>query len=505
MEDREGGPTSTTQLYCGNLPYAMNTSMLKRRFEKFGKLCDAFIAHKDGTSRGFGFVTFVNPLNAERACAAMDGEVINMYDEKRKMKVMFARPRPEEKKRAYARESTREPGAQKASLRSKAFRGAPPGRSKAKHPRGRRSKEVKSAPTPPPEKREEPPKTEKAKTPKANDTKVRQHAGEIALRKHFEKLWHGDVLNLEKLSASSKEKLLSHLKSIVDYIVKSRAIRKILLSKNALSDDFIVAICSAITSGVVTHLDLSHNDITAEGARSLARALQSSTCQLIDLNVAFNRITKSGVFHIAGALSFNENLEVLDLECNHLDSDAGAALGAILTNNKSLVTLNLSRSVLDEERGYGPIARGIERNSTLKTLVLKRSALGNKGSACIANAMCKNQSIRRLDLHFNKIGDDLKAFEEMLKENTTLRELILSYNLVGPKGAHSIAAALTSKSFLSHLDVRYNAIMDDGADAIANAAKRKRDLNVKFGVNFISSARMESLITIEGVTVCVEK
>jgi len=100
MEDREGGPTSTTQLYCGNLPYMMNTNMLKRRFEKFGKLCDAFIAHKDGTSRGFGFVTFVNPLNAKRACAAMDGAVINLYDEKRKMKVMFARPRPEEKKKS---------------------------------------------------------------------------------------------------------------------------------------------------------------------------------------------------------------------------------------------------------------------------------------------------------------------------------------------------------------------------------------------------------------------
>ena len=62
-------PTSGSQLYVGNLSYALTDDMLKNAFNSFGKIATVrVIKHfKTGRSRGYGFVTYDCPIAAKSA------------------------------------------------------------------------------------------------------------------------------------------------------------------------------------------------------------------------------------------------------------------------------------------------------------------------------------------------------------------------------------------------------------------------------------------------------
>jgi len=63
------------KLFAGGLSWNTNDEGLRQAFEPFGEITEAkVITDRDtGRSRGFGFITFVNGDDADRAVAEMDG------------------------------------------------------------------------------------------------------------------------------------------------------------------------------------------------------------------------------------------------------------------------------------------------------------------------------------------------------------------------------------------------------------------------------------------------
>jgi len=89
------------KIYVGNLPFSVTLDRLKELFSKYGKIKDAIVmADKfTGRSRGFGFVTFANDSDADKALAEMNNKNV----EGRELKVNEARPleeRPKEEPKA---------------------------------------------------------------------------------------------------------------------------------------------------------------------------------------------------------------------------------------------------------------------------------------------------------------------------------------------------------------------------------------------------------------------
>lgn len=67
-QSRESG---ATDLFVGNLPYAMVEAELEYEFTKFGPVADVFIFRTPaGTSRGLGAVRMANASAAQAALAA---------------------------------------------------------------------------------------------------------------------------------------------------------------------------------------------------------------------------------------------------------------------------------------------------------------------------------------------------------------------------------------------------------------------------------------------------
>jgi RNA recognition motif-containing protein len=86
----EGGIESQTKLYVGNIDYAATESELALHFGSYGHIefVNIPINRYNGRARGFGFVTFAMPEEAERAMALNGSEFKG-----RQIQVNFAKER----------------------------------------------------------------------------------------------------------------------------------------------------------------------------------------------------------------------------------------------------------------------------------------------------------------------------------------------------------------------------------------------------------------------------
>ena len=84
--------TMSSKLFVGSLAWATTTDTLRAAFEPFGEITDAVvITDRDtGRSRGFGFVTYSTPEEADTARTSMDGADLD----DRKIRVDSANERP---------------------------------------------------------------------------------------------------------------------------------------------------------------------------------------------------------------------------------------------------------------------------------------------------------------------------------------------------------------------------------------------------------------------------
>lgn len=66
--------TPGVRLYVGNLPYLVRTEDLFKMFADYGKVLDVVVMMEPGDqnrSKGFGFVTMENQIEADRAVKAV--------------------------------------------------------------------------------------------------------------------------------------------------------------------------------------------------------------------------------------------------------------------------------------------------------------------------------------------------------------------------------------------------------------------------------------------------
>ncbi|CAH3156003.1 unnamed protein product, partial [Pocillopora meandrina] len=119
-------------------------------------------------------------------------------------------------------------------------------------------------------------------------------------------------------------------------------------------------------------LDLGENQLTDEGAKYLADAINNNNCQLRTLNLSANNISDIGAQHLAEAINNNNcQLRTLNLSANNI-SDIGAQhlAEAINNNNCHLSSLFLSGNNISDI-GAQHLAKAINNNNCqLRTLHL---------------------------------------------------------------------------------------------------------------------------------------
>lgn len=86
-------------LFIGSLAYATTDDTLKAFFEQIGEVERAHVAtdRESGRSRGFGFVTFVNEDDNQKAVDELNGKELDG----RSINVSLARPRDDKPRRDF--------------------------------------------------------------------------------------------------------------------------------------------------------------------------------------------------------------------------------------------------------------------------------------------------------------------------------------------------------------------------------------------------------------------
>ncbi|KAL0238004.1 hypothetical protein GEMRC1_012478 [Eukaryota sp. GEM-RC1] len=114
----------------------------------------------------------------------------------------------------------------------------------------------------------------------------------------------------------------------------------------------------------------------------------------------------------------------------------------------------------------------LKENSTVTSIDLSWNYIGDEGARALANVMKVNTTVTSINLSRNSISaKGIKVLAEALKVNSAVTSINLGNNSIGDEGAVSLAEMLKVNSTLVRIDLRINAIRDEGASALAEALK----------------------------------
>ncbi len=127
-------------------------------------------------------------------------------------------------------------------------------------------------------------------------------------------------------------------------------------------------------------MDLTHNNIGAQGARSLAAALHNNATLMI-LNLCVNNIGEEGARSLAAALDNNATLTTLRLGLtNNIGAQGARSLAAVLDTNRTLQHIDLY--VHNDNTGIGNLVDNLVDNLVADRLRVNKHALKVSIAVC---------------------------------------------------------------------------------------------------------------------------
>jgi NLR family CARD domain-containing protein 3 len=271
---------------------------------------------------------------------------------------------------------------------------------------------------------------------------------------------------------------------------RNTTLEEIHIKGNELGDEGVTALCDALRErppgkqqqdgddegvgiqqlkeNATKTLDIGNNGMSKEGAAAVANLVRACP-GLKELNLYMNEIGDEGASSLASAImsvssssgdgegeeggegsgssSSSFGLEILDVGANNIGPDGAKTLSTALQNATNLKSI---------EFGYNPI--------------------GPTGVAALADLLKHDQlSVETVKLGWCKIGgaDGAKALSNLLMFNQSIKTLDIRGNALGNDGAIHMSRGFRehSNKNLKELDVAYNEIKDEGAVAWAQALK----------------------------------
>ena len=254
-----------------------------------------------------------------------------------------------------------------------------------------------------------------------------------------------DQENVTKLSLRYLRLTTTQMEELIPYLIN---IKELDLSQNDIGAQGALAIANSSLMSNLASLNLSDNNIGVEGAVVIADSVHM--CNLTSLNLNNNNIGVEGVIAIANSANMC-NLTSLSLAGNNITTQ-----GAIAIANSAYMC-NLTK------------------------LDLHGNNIRNRGAMAIANPVYIT-NLTSLDLCYNNINAQgaLAIANSSLMSNLT--SLNLASNYIGAQGAKAIADS-PLMSNLTSLNLANNRLKKEGAIAIANSPYMSNLTSLHLGDN----------------------
>ena len=233
-------------------------------------------------------------------------------------------------------------------------------------------------------------------------------------------------------------------------------------------------------------ISLSFNPIGVSGAKHVASEILEPNVPLESLNLMGCDIGVQGTRWIADALKRNTHLERLDLNKNSVE-DGVSYLGPMLKENSHLKSLTLAFMNSISDNGIKELAEGLKENEALTLLDLRDNEIGVEGAKELAEVLRFSSPLAHLFLSENrniKTEGALELFSALVS-NDQLETLHLSSCRLSPDVGPAIYSALNhfpkegevaSLSVLKELDLSFNSLGSKGAEMIGKGLRRNKEL-----------------------------
>ena len=215
---------------------------------------------------------------------------------------------------------------------------------------------------------------------------------------------------------------------------------------------------------------LSHNPIGSGGAVEVIKSFCGNGVKQLLLHDT--GIGGPDCEALSELLQSTHSLERLDIDQNNLSSESVASIITGLSHNNSLRTLDIADSHFSMANTLHLSSLLREHSKcTLTSLRLRNCHISSEGAVELATALCKNTTLRELDLSGNPIGEHVEgvtAVATMLVENKSRTRLGLEDCHISGQGAGELASALCKNSTLQYLNLDRNPIGVEGASSMSD-------------------------------------
>jgi len=250
---------------------------------------------------------------------------------------------------------------------------------------------------------------------------------------------------------------------------------------------------------VLESLELEGNGIKGDHIHQLLEKIKKEKdgkFSLKELNLSNNSLNIIDNLYpqrhksIGNLLKIANNLVKLNLSRCGLSRDQMVTIGEALSPQYKLplTELNLSRNAL-VKNAIKPLVDGLQNNTVLKKLDLSGNLLGVLGGNLIASVIEKNKGLETLNLFgcFIEIEGGISVIKA-LESNKTLKNIDLGLNRIRSRGALQLVKSLPNNSTIERLGLKFNHIPDTvGIKIIQTVVDSKTNINyIALAGNFLS-------------------
>ncbi len=306
----------------------------------------------------------------------------------------------------------------------------------------------------------------------------------------------GKSKELEELHINYLPEDRERVDAFMEGIICNQSIREVYI-RTDLGDAILKLGDLLRKSNTIKHLTIVGDAIGKKGAHYIALTLGEGQCKsLKSLGFLQNRFGDEGFAEIISSLSVQSQLEGLKLCGSNVGGVGCLALLGLALKDTNLKKLHLCHNDIDD-KGLHALVKGLKKGSSVDTLVLGGNAsvtteglkslssllqsdncclelldlgdmnIGNDGLDVVMDGLAESKSLKLLSLAGNSIDDT--GLAALASRRSNLESLVLSENSAfTAAGLRSLSDAFQVSRNLEHLNLRDNAIDDEGLRALVD-------------------------------------
>ena len=266
-----------------------------------------------------------------------------------------------------------------------------------------------------------------------------------------------------------------HLSPVPMGMVKSKGKTNVFeIGMYGMGDNYAEAFSEGISKLSIKKLDLNDNRLTECGAKRILEKISPE--KLVELNFSNNKLHKNNFTQIHSIIGTRQSiLKVLKLEGLQMKDDNCEIICKALTKSNCIIEVNLAKNLLE---GSKKLSKFIKLNQSVQKLDLHWNNIRGEQAVKLCRSLEFNKSIRILDLSWNALSSPIekncaKHLGNSLKLNKTLVHLDISHNAFSTSDIEQIGAGLNENHELLGLHISGNfGTVDDLGFLLASKERR---------------------------------